>query len=119
MSDERPSVTEPDDLERLFVERVNARDLDGLVALFEPGAVVATAPDRLASGHEEIRGALGEFLARGVTLTLGDQQPTLRAGDLALTSTRLQDGAVTVEVARRQPDGSWRWVVDRWNVLDE
>jgi len=29
-------------------------------------------------------------------------------GDLALISTRLPGGGATVEVARRQPDGSWR-----------
>jgi len=38
-------------------------------------------------------------------------------GDLALTSTRLPGGGATVEVARRQPDGSWRWVIDQPAVL--
>jgi hypothetical protein len=42
----------------------------------------------------------------------GEPRSTLRAGDLALTSTRLDDGAVTVEVARRRPDGTWRWIID-------
>jgi hypothetical protein len=41
----------------------------------------------------------------------------LRVGDLALTSTRLGSGQVTAEVARRQPDGTWRWVIDQWSVL--
>jgi hypothetical protein len=36
---------------------------------------------------------------------------------LALGSTRLIDGGVTAEVARRQPDGTWRWVIDHWNVV--
>jgi hypothetical protein len=40
----------------------------------------------------------------------------LRSGDLALTSTRLANGTVTVEVARRQPDGTWLWVIDQPNV---
>jgi hypothetical protein len=38
---------------------------------------------------------------------------------LALGSTRLNDGGVTAEVARRQPDGTWRWVIDQWNVIAE
>jgi hypothetical protein len=54
-----------------------------------------------------------------VKLGLGHQQPILRVGDLALTSTRLHDGGVTAEIARRQPDGTWRWVIDQWNVLGE
>jgi hypothetical protein len=37
------------------------------------------------------------------------QQPALIFGDLALTSTRLPDGSVTAEVARRQDDGNWLW----------
>jgi hypothetical protein len=36
--------------------------------------------------------------------------------DLALTSTRFT-GGVTAEVARRQPDGTWLWVIDQPNVL--
>ena len=41
----------------------------------------------------------------------------LRHGALALTSTRLPGGGATVEVARRQPDGSWRWVIDQRALL--
>jgi ketosteroid isomerase-like protein len=118
MSNEaRVPAVEPDDLERLYVERVNAGDVEGLLALFEPDAVVAYAPGTVAKGSETIRQMFTDFVASGVKLTLGDQQPTLRAGDLALTSTRLNDGGVTAEIARRQPDGTWRWVIDQWNVL--
>jgi len=45
------------------------------------------------------------------------QQPVIRHGNLALTSTRLTGGGTTVEVARRQPDGSWRWVIDQPALL--
>ncbi len=43
--------------------------------------------------------------------------PALCHGDLALTSTRLAGGSATAEVARRQPDGSWLWIIDQPNVL--
>jgi hypothetical protein len=46
----------------------------------------------------------------------GEQRAALLAGDLALTSTRLPDGSVTSEVARRQSDGSWLWMIDRYSV---
>lgn len=110
------SAWEPEELERLFVERVNAGDVEGLVALFEPDAVMVVAPGEVATGSEAIRRALAEFVGSGVRLTLGDQQPVLRVGDLVLTSTRLADGGVTAEVARRQADGTWRWVIDHWDV---
>jgi hypothetical protein len=58
------------------------------------------------------------LLADRPTFTPGDLQPALINGDLALTSTRLDGGGVTVEVARRQPDGSWLWAIDRFNILD-
>jgi hypothetical protein len=35
------------------------------------------------------------------------------SGDLALTVSTLTTGEVTVEIARRQSDGSWLWAVDQ------
>ncbi|MCM0679196.1 nuclear transport factor 2 family protein [Micromonospora phytophila] len=105
-------ATHPEDLSRFFVARANAGDVDGLVALYEPDGVLAT-PAGPAVGAAAIRAAYAGFLADRPTLTPGEPQPTLHAGELALTSTRLADGTVTVEVARRQPDGTWRWVIDQ------
>lgn len=39
--DDRERAAEPEDLGRLFLERANTGDVDGLVALYEPDAVVA------------------------------------------------------------------------------
>jgi ketosteroid isomerase-like protein len=46
---------QPEDLDRLFLKRANAGDVDGVVALYEPGAVLAFPPGRLAIGTEAIR----------------------------------------------------------------
>ncbi|MGS2615844.1 YybH family protein [Micromonospora sp. LZ34] len=105
-------ATSPDDLGRFFVARANARDVEGLVALYEPDGVFAT-PAGPAAGADQIRVAFEQMLADGPTFTPGQPQPTLYAGELALTSTRLDDGSLTAEVARRQPDGTWRWVLDQ------
>jgi hypothetical protein len=67
------------------------------------------SPGKVATGSHAIRQVFTDLVASGVTLTLGDQQPTLRVGDLALTSTRLNSGQVTA--------GTWRWVIDQWSVL--
>ncbi|WP_187775678.1 hypothetical protein [Luteimonas suaedae] len=48
---------------------------------------------------------------------LVEDEPALVNGDLAITSRRLPNGDVPVEVARRQRDGTWRWVLDNANVL--
>ncbi len=110
-------ATQPEDLGAFFLERANAGDVEGLVALYEPDAVLAFPPGRLAAGHEEIRRVYAALLADRPTFSSAGQQPTITHGDLALTSTRLPGGGATVEVARRQPDGSWRWVIDQPALL--
>lgn len=107
----RPAL-EPEDLARFFVERANAGDLDGLVALYEPGAVVARSNGSVAVGADEIRALYARMLARKSHFEPVTQAPALRNGDIALTSAVLSDGATSAEIARRQPDGSWLWIVD-------
>lgn len=113
----RAGAERPEDLARLFVERANAGDVEGMVALYEPGAVLAFPPGGISAGSQAIREAYQRFIEGRPVLPPGQPGPTLRNGDLALTSTRLPSGGVTTEVARRQPDGTWRWVIDNPNVL--
>ncbi|NGN67507.1 nuclear transport factor 2 family protein [Streptomyces sp. A7024] len=109
----KAAANEPNDLGRYFIERANAGDVDGLVALYEPDAVLAFPPGSLATGHAEIRKVYEQFVAAAPVLSPGRQHPALVTGDLALTSTTLDNGDMTVEIARRQPDGSWLWVADQ------
>jgi ketosteroid isomerase-like protein len=117
LTGEHQLAVEPDDLGRFFVERANAGDVEGLVALYEPEAVLAFPPGTLAVGHEQIRKVYAELLRNRPTFSSAGQQPSIRNGDLALTSTRLPGGGATAEVARRQPDGTWRWVIDQPRLL--
>jgi ketosteroid isomerase-like protein len=115
MPEARPRAQQPEDLGRFFLERANAGDVEGLVALYEPGGILAVPGGGLAVGTDQIRRAHQQFLAGSPVLT-GESQPAQRNGDLALTSTRFPGGA-TAEVARRQPDGSWLWVIDQPSIL--
>ena len=63
-----------------------------------------------------IRAFFAEITATGRKFELGKQSPAIINGDLALTSTRLPDGSVTAEVARRQADGRWLWVIDKFSI---
>ena len=107
---------QPEDLDRLFLQRANAGDVDGVVDLYEPQAVLAFPPDRLAVGTDAIRAVYAELLA-GQPRFDGKIRPAIRNGDIAVTSTT-RAGNATVEVAHRQPDGTWLWLIDQPSVLE-
>lgn len=118
-------IYDPQELERLLVSRENAGDVDGMTALFEPDAVIelndGMNDGKLLRGKEAIHAFFTQLQVTGIgpegrRFRLGDQRPALISGDLALTSTRSIDGDITSEVARRQPDGTWLWVIDRYSV---
>ncbi|MFG1998271.1 YybH family protein [Spirillospora sp. NPDC048911] len=110
----REKATSPEDLARLFVRRVNDGDVEGLVELYEDDAVLAFPPGHETVGHAAIRAVLEKMLAAKPRFAAEEPLPTVFHGDLALTSTRPADGTGgRVQVARRQPDGSWLRIIDR------
>jgi ketosteroid isomerase-like protein len=113
---EREPARDPQDLERFLVARQRSGDIEGMVALFEPDAVIHTDDGRVVRGHAEMRTYYRELAATGRVFRMGEQQPALVNGELALTSTRSLGGSVTAEVARRQPDGTWLWVIDEYEI---
>lgn len=108
----RKVALNPQELAQLLVTRANRGDVDGMVALYELDAVLHVG-DGIAKGVEQIKKFYVNFLATGVRFDVGEQRPSMISGELALTSTRLPNGSITAEVARRQADGSWRWVIDQ------
>ena|SRR6266436_9408635 len=83
----------PQDLERLLVSREKAGDIDGMVALYEPHAVLDYGGGQLALGREAIRKFYAGPVATGRKFDFGDQRAAIVSGDLALTSTRLSPAA--------------------------
>ena len=104
-----------DDLFRLFLERARQGDVEGVVALYEQTAVLASGGAGQLVGHDALRHFYQQLLANPPN-SIGEVQPPLQRGDWALTSTRFAGGA-TAEVAHRQPDGTWLWVIDQPNVV--
>jgi ketosteroid isomerase-like protein len=110
----REPALEPEDLTRLFVERANAGDAEGLALLYEEEAALAYPPGQVTVGRDSIRAVCERMLANVSHFEPEEALPTVRNGDLALTSTRAADGTGgRVQVARRQPDGTWLRAIDR------
>ena len=108
----------PGEAGKLFEARFAAGDLDGLLSLYEDGAVFANAAGA-HTGSEAIREVLAGYLSTGASITMNDSV-ALEPGDLAsvhwswtmgFPDGREAEGA-TAEVLRRQPDGSWRFLID-------
>ena len=106
---------DPQQLEPMLIAE-HAGDVDGMVTLFDADAVIDCGGGHFLRGREAIRAYYAEIVASGRKFAIGEQRAALICGDLALSSTRLPDGDVTSEVARRQSDGSWLWVIDRYSV---
>ncbi|MDI2125563.1 YybH family protein [Yinghuangia seranimata] len=114
MSVDREKAATPEDITRLFVERVNAGDAEGLAELYEPDAVMAYPPGQVTSGRAAILALFEAMIAARPTFAPEEPLPTIVTGDLALTSTRAKDGTGgRAQVVRRQADGSWLRVLDR------
>jgi uncharacterized protein (TIGR02246 family) len=110
----REKARQPEDLARLFVQRANAGDAEGLAALYEPDAVLGFPPGSETVGRDAIQAVMEQLVAHAPAFEPEEPLPTLRIDDLALTATRPKDGTGgRAQVARRQPDGSWLRILDR------
>jgi ketosteroid isomerase-like protein len=115
-----PSPT-PSEFSRLFESYFNSGDLESLVDLYEAEAILLPEPGKPVSGYAAIRSALEAFIATGFKIYLKTHS-IHEAGGVALLYSKwsLSDGqggapamgGSTVEVVRKQTDGSWRFIID-------
>lgn len=112
------TARDPQELEPLLIARAAAGDVDGMVALYEPDAVVAMGGGKFVRGAAEIRQFFADLLATGFVFHAGEQHPAIVIGRLALTSSRYPNGTLSSEVARQQEDGTWLWIIDYPTIGD-
>jgi uncharacterized protein (TIGR02246 family) len=115
----------PEELGVLLIELFNAGDLDGIVALYEPEALLVQDSGQVVIGRAQIRDVYERSLAVGAGAQLAMTPGQVLAGpDVALVSNHWHitgtnaDGSPmsmsgsSAEVLRRQPDGSWLYAID-------
>lgn len=114
---------EPEHIHTQFRELFRARDLEGLLALYEDDATFLTDPTAIVTGKTALREALLGFLAIEGEFDLKTRY-VARHGDIALLSNtwhlvgKAPDGSPvdmrgqTAEVVHRQPDGRWLYIID-------
>ena len=110
-------------MHRRFVEVFNTADLPALLALYEFNATFVPQPGHSASGIEAMRGALQQYLALNGRLKMettyvvesGESRCSAASGcseALAPDGKAVEMCGNSIEILRRQSDGSWRFVID-------
>jgi len=115
----------PEECDILIEKALNSRDLEAAVTLYEPNASFVLASGEVVTGRDAIREALKGFLAfdeihftRGISVTQsGDGSLAMLRAAWSATAPGRDGKPVTVtgnnvEVVRRQPDGTWLFVID-------
>jgi len=116
-------TSEADAIYAQFAKYFNAGDMEGLLSLYEPGAVFVRGPGDHVSDRASLRAALQGFLDVGGKISFRTRH-AVQNGDIALLSNEytlvakdehgkpLTLTGRTSEVLRRQPDGRWLYVID-------
>ena len=115
----------PEDSSRILVDAIERGDIDAVVSLYEPDAILYSKSGRLMHGLDAIRENNLGLIALKPTFTIDFIKATISAdGTLATNRMKAElnwtdndgnskTGSVdTLEVLRKQTDGSWRYVID-------
>src|SRR5918996_2803731 len=126
--EEGMSTATPEQVLESIVTGINSGNLDGLMTLYESEAAFASQPGSLAHGAPGVREALTGFISMKGELDL-EVTRVLEVDDLALVigiwsfdgtgpdGEAVRLAANNADVLRRQPDGTWRFVIDNpWGV---
>jgi uncharacterized protein (TIGR02246 family) len=115
--------TPPESIHRRFSDALEARDIDGLTAIYDSEAVFVPPGAEPVRGIEAIRNHLAEMLESDPKL---DSETILavRSGDTAMLRARwsltyrspdgqiVTDQGESTEIVRLQSDGTWRCIID-------
>jgi uncharacterized protein (TIGR02246 family) len=113
----------PEEWPQVFVQHVNAGDLDAVMALYEPDAHFISPSGETLVGRDAIRKVVAHLIDAKTRYRGSRVIKAVTVGDIAQLYTDFERTAVddsgntvilqsrAIEVLRRQPDGSWKLIV--------
>jgi ketosteroid isomerase-like protein len=117
-SSPRAVARAPEQLHTLVVQYAGVGDVDGLVSLFEPYALLMRTAGTPACGAEALRGVCAALCDGGGRLDVrtgathvNDDLALMSSSWAATASTGRTTTGRATQVARRQPDGRWLAVI--------
>ena len=118
------SARNPEDLQDLIEKAFNEHNLDAVVELYEENSALATPPNGdVVIGKDSVRAVMGNFVGLNPVFEYTKKR-VFKSEDIALLSglwtlkgtgpdgNPVEMAGQTAEVARKQADGTWLYVVD-------
>jgi uncharacterized protein (TIGR02246 family) len=114
----------PEDCDRLLGEYLASGAVDDILTLYERDAVFVTEDRNRLAGHAALREVMAAFAAARPRLTPTLILVTRKADDLAVIyndwtltavgtdGAQVEQSGRAIEIVRRQPDGTWRFIYD-------
>ena len=119
----------PEECDLLLTESLNRGDVDTVVALYEPTARYVLDSGKVVTGHAAIReilqgyvAAKAKFSAEKILAFPGAEENLALTSIIGSVRVTEPDGkevtlrGQSMEVVRRQPDGTWRFIIDNPNA---
>jgi ketosteroid isomerase-like protein len=106
----------PEEICYLFQRYMAQGDLDSVLSVYDPEAIFLNQTGEVKKGGAALRQELAPFAARKAIFNFNVRQ-VVQTGDIALMHTDWNvsgsqpRSVYAIEVARRQPDGTWRWLI--------
>ena len=106
----------PEEICRLFQQYMAEGDLESLLSIYDPEAVFLNQSGEAKKGRQGLKQELAPMAAAKAIFNFKVKQ-VIQSGDIALMHTHWTVSSpepmsvYAIEVARRQPDGTWCWLI--------
>jgi len=106
----------PEEICRLFQQYMAEGDIEALLSIYDPEAVFLNQAGEAKKGRQGLKQELEPLAAATAIFNFNVKQVT-QSGDIALMHTHWTVSSpepmsvYAIEVARRQPDGTWCWLI--------